>query len=62
MLWVEEKVRRRELSITKVKGEDHVADGSTKHVDRSSLEKHMKECGFAFRDGRHEVCPYLVCV
>ena len=58
-LWVHEKVRRGELSIIKVRREDNVADGLTKLVDRSKLEKHMSECGFACRDGRDELCPYL---
>ena len=56
---VQEQVRRGELSIIKVKGEDNVADGLAKHADRSKLEKHMKEYGFIFRDGSHELCPYL---
>ena len=58
-LWAQELARRGEVPTIKVKGEDNVADGMTKHVDRSKLEKYMKECGFAFRDGRHELCPYL---
>ncbi len=36
-LWVQEKVRRGELSTINVKGENNVADGLTKHVDRSNL-------------------------
>ncbi len=58
-LWVQEKVRREELSIDIVRGEDIVADGFTKHVDRSKLEEYMSECGFPFRDGRHEFCLHL---
>ncbi len=58
-LWVQEKVRRGEMSVIKVKGEDNVADGLTKHVDRSKLGKCMNEYGFTFRDGRHELCPQL---
>ncbi len=50
-LWPQEKVRRGELSIIKVKGQDNVTDGLIKHVDRSKLEKHMKECGFTFAIG-----------
>ncbi len=45
--------------MVKVKGENNVADGLTKHVDRSKLEKYMNECGFTLRDGQHEVCPHL---
>ncbi len=52
------KVRRGELPIITVSGEDNVADALTKHVD-SKLEKHMSDFGFTFRDGRHDLCPYL---
>jgi hypothetical protein len=58
-LCVEEKVRRGELPIVKVKGGNNLAGGLTKHVDRNEIEKYMDECGFTFRDGRHEVCPHL---
>ncbi len=58
-LWVQEKVRRGELSIIKLRGEDNAADGLTENVDRSTLDKYMIECGFIFRDGRRELCPYL---
>ena len=47
-VWIQEKVRRGELSIIKVKGEANVADGLTKHVDRSKLDKYMSKCGSTF--------------
>ncbi len=56
---MQDKVQKGELSIVKVRGEDHAADGLTKHVGRSKLDKYMKDCGFTFRDGRHELCPHL---
>ncbi len=58
-MWVQERVRRRVLSIIKVRGEDNVADGLTKHVERSNMERFMEKCGFVRREGRHELCPYL---
>ena len=42
-LWVQERVRRGELSIIKVRGDDIVADGLTKHVERSKNEMHMEK-------------------
>jgi hypothetical protein len=50
-LWVQEMVVRGELSIIKVRGgdvrgEDTVAEGLTKHVERSKTEVHMERCGF----------------
>ncbi len=42
-LWAQERVRRGELS--KVRGEGNVADGLTKHVERSNMEMTMEKCG-----------------
>ena len=58
-LWIQEKVRRGESAIIKVKGKDKVADVLTEQVDRSKLERYMNECDFTFRDRRHELCPHL---
>ena len=54
-LCVQERGRRGDLSMIKVRGEDNVADGLTKHVERSKMEMHMERCGFVRREGR----PYL---
>ncbi len=51
--------RQSELEIKKVKGEENVADGLTKHVERAMMGSYMKECGLLRRNGRHEVCPRL---
>ncbi len=58
-LRVQERVRRGELSIIMVRGEDNVADGLTKRVERSKMEMYMENCGFERRDGRRKLCPYL---
>ena len=56
---MQEKVRRGELSIMEVTGEDNVADGLTNRVERSKTEMHMGKCGLARREGRRQLCPYL---
>ncbi len=58
-LWVQERVRREELSIIKVRGRDDVADRLTKLVERHKMEKYLQECGFVLRNGRLELCPHL---
>ena len=58
-LCVQERARRGELSIVKVRGEDNVAGGLTKHVERSKMEMHTEKSGFVRREGRHELCSYL---
>ncbi len=40
--WVQQRVRRGELSIIKVGGDGSVADGSTKHIERSKMEMYME--------------------
>ncbi len=37
-LWVQDKVAKGELKVAKVRGEDSVADGLTKHVERHKME------------------------
>ena len=58
-LWVQDRVAKGELKIVKVKGEENVADGLTKHVDRQKMEQYMEACGMARRSGRHELRPQL---
>ena len=56
-LWVQDRVAKGELSVVKVKGEENVADGLTKHVDRQKMEQHLAACSMVRRSGRHELCP-----
>ncbi len=58
-MWVQERVARGELKIVKVRGEDSVADGLTKHVEKPKMEQYLKVCGFVKRSGRHELSPAL---
>ena len=58
-LWVQDRVAKGELKIVKVKGEEQVADGLTKHVDKQNMEQYVKACGIAKRSGRHELSPML---
>ncbi len=48
-----------EPSIEKLKGEENVADGLTKRVDRQKMEQHMEACSMVRRSGRHELSPQL---
>ncbi len=58
-LWVQDRVAKGELKIVKVRGEDNVADGLLKHVDKAKMEQYLKACGFVKRSGRHEGSPVL---
>ena len=56
---MQERVAKGMLKIVKVRGEDNVADGLTKHVDKQKMEQYMKACGIEKRSGRHELSPAL---
>ncbi len=58
-LWCQDRVAKGELTVVKVKGENNVADGLTKHVERHKMGAHMNACGFVRRSGRQEFCPSL---
>ena len=58
-LWIQERVARGDIMIEKVRGEDNVADGLTKHVDKQKMDQFMSECGFEKRSGRQELSPAL---
>ena len=58
-LWVQDRVAKGELSAVKVKGEENVADGLTKHVDRQKMEQYMEDCRMVRRSGRHELSPKI---
>ncbi|MDP6496052.1 MAG: Ty1/Copia family ribonuclease HI, partial [Dehalococcoidia bacterium] len=56
-LWVQEKLRKKEFSLYKIKGEDNPADLMTKHLPRDKMIRALKFMGAAFRDGRPSVAP-----
>ena len=56
-LWVQDRVAKGELEIKKVKGEENVADGLTKHVGRQKMEQYKEASGVPRRSGRHELSP-----
>ena len=58
-LWIQERVAKGDITIKKVRGEDNVADGLTKHVDKQKMDQYLRECGFVRRSGRHELSPAL---
>ena len=56
-LWLQDKVHRKEIKITKVKGEDHLADALTKPLDQKGLLRHIEGVGAQTRQDRHPLMP-----
>jgi len=58
-LWLQDKVRARELEVDKVPGEDNPADLLTKNVPEVLLRKHIKELGYEALSDRAVSAPKL---
>ena len=53
-LWIQELVEEEEIILQKVKGENNVADISTKNVGVATLDKHAESVSLIFPLGRAE--------
>ena len=59
-LWIQERIRNGDVTLSKVPGKDNPADAMTKYVDRASLEKHMKFINVFPEKSRAASAPMLV--
>ena len=58
-LWLQQKVLEGHLVVSKVKGEDNLADALTKPVDGKLLSEHLVRVGSILLEGRHALAPVL---
>ena len=58
-LWVQDRLRRGDFTLTKIAGSDNPADMLTKHVTRDIMMKHMRFLGLYPEDGRAASAPTL---
>ena len=58
-LWLQQKVLEGKLVVSKVKGEDNLADALTKPVDGKLLADHLVRVGSIVCEGRHALAPAL---
>ena len=56
-LWLQDKVRKGEIKITKVGTYENLADALTKFVTKEGIDVHMRGTGQVITDGRHELAP-----
>ena len=59
-LWIQEKVRSKEVEVVKVAGVDNLADALTKNLEAEGINKHLKFANCYFAEGRHELMPEVV--
>ena len=60
-LWLQERVRRGDITICKVGTHENIADALTKYVTRSIMDMHTKVTGQSAREGRHALAPATEC-
>ena len=58
-LWIQDRVRKGDLTITKVPGEENIADALTKYVSRDQIVWHMDQVNQDYRSGRHKIAPQM---
>ena len=58
-LWIQDKIRTKDILLSKVHGAVNPSDMLTKHVDRQTLEKHLRTLGLREEHGRPDLAPSL---
>ena len=58
-LWVQDRLKKGDFSLSKVLGADNPADLLTKHVSRELMLKHMRAIGITGESGRADSAPTL---
>ena len=59
LLWVQERIRSKDLHLYKVLGTDNPADLLTKHLPRDAVDKHIAAFNTTRQGGRAESAPQL---
>ena len=55
LLWVQQVVAERGLTVLKVQGTENPADMGTKHLALSEMARCMARCGLRFAEGQSEI-------
>ena len=58
-LWIQQRVRRGDLSVAKWPGPDNPSDVGTKPVDATSMQEHLENMNFYFMSGRAVAVPQI---
>ena len=58
-LWVQDRLRTGDFSLTKWPGHANLADALTKYLDQKDLLKHVCNMGLEFEGGRSDLAPAI---
>ena len=56
---MQQGVLLRDIVVTKLKGEDNIADALTKPVDGKLVSEHLEKVGSSVHTDRHRLAPLL---
>ena len=56
-LWIQQEVQNGRIDVAKVKGTNNLADILTKHVDNTTLARHIGNMATERRTDRHQLNP-----
>ena len=56
-LWMQDKVMRGSIELTKIGTGSNMADALTKHVEHELIVRHMRGLGVSIEAGRHYLMP-----
>ena len=56
-LWVQDRLRRGDFTLSKIPGTENTSDTLTTIVDRSTLEKHLDTLGLCSATSRADLAP-----
>ena len=56
-LWIQQKAKDGSAKYEKLPGAQNTSDIMTKAVEAEVLERHMRELGFEYREGRNRLTP-----
>ena len=58
-LWLQERVRTKDMKITEVPGKDNPADLMTKYLPRQDMDKHLESLAIELRNDRASIAPTI---
>ena len=56
-LWIQDRIAKGDLTISKVNGKENIADILTKHVNAEDIRVHLHRTGQTIVAGRHPIAP-----
>ena len=60
-LWIQDAVKQRRITVSKVKGEENLSDILTKEIDRGKIQEHCNRLRVLPEEGRADSASATTC-